>query len=204
MTETIDRTRHRVAQRTRAMGFPARHVQAIEYQTLEITAKQLAAWYEIWPAVKRGGVVYFFGDRGVGKTALMSAIGFKWMECLDHGVATYKGQPRYWTARDLFDSQLMWMSGSKESESPVSIAERAGLLVIDELGEARFTEYQTTELSAIVDKRYNNALPTILVSNQDRRGIIERGLSPSVIDRVNDGGVTVDASDWKNMRKSDT
>jgi DNA replication protein DnaC len=202
MNPTIDRDRLRIGQRTRAMGFPKRHVEAIEYQTREITAKQLAAWYDLWPAIKRGATSYFYGRRGVGKTALMSAIGFKWMECIDHGVATYRGSPRYWTARDLFDQQLAWMDSTKDREAPIALAERAGLLVIDEIGEARFTAYQTTELSAIVDKRYGNALPTVLVSNQTPQAICGLGLSPSVIDRVKDGGVFLDASDWENMREA--
>lgn len=198
----IDQDRLRNAQRTRECGFPRLHCDDYGYRRLTPTSTQRDGYAKLWSSVKDRALVYFYGGFGVGKTLLATGVGFQWMgmydrENLPDGLSGY---PRYWNARDLFEDMEEWRRGDQERGSPIKLAERVGLLILDELGQSRFTEYQSTEIGAIVDKRLTEGKPTILIANESPDKIVRLGLSPRVIDRTKQGGRVIDASRWKNQR----
>jgi DNA replication protein DnaC/putative replication protein len=206
MTATaINQHRLRIAQRAAQCGFPRRHCDELGYERAAITREQEAGWKRLWHAIRSGGTVYFYGGFGVGKTILAAAVAFHWIDKRDRNQlpANVKGLPRYWTARQLFDEQLAWQKANTDRESPVKLAERVGFLVIDELGQSRFTDFQSTEISGIVDTRYTNRRPTLLIANESPQAIAKLGLSPLVLDRTREGGAVIDASGWPNMRRQE-
>ncbi len=81
------------------------------------------------------------------------------------------------------------------------ISELAGadLLVIDEIGAQRGSEYEIGLLHEVIDKRYQLVLPTVIISNllvDDLKGYIgERAL-----DRLRQGGGKAVGFTWASAR----
>jgi len=66
-----------------------------------------------------------------------------------------------------------------------------GLLVIDEFQERSETEWENRMISTILDRRYADNLPTILIANLKINDLRNK-ISDSVISRANEcGGVVV-------------
>lgn len=67
------------------------------------------------------------------------------------------------------------------------------ILIIDDIGKQKLTEYQLTNLFEIIDYRSSNLMPTIFTSNYGGMGLLERltpdgsdkSTSGSIIDRIN-------------------
>lgn len=201
---TIDRERLRIAQRTAECGFPRQHCNEYGYRRFTPTSTQRDGYMSLWSQIRSGGLVYFYGGFGVGKTLLATGAGFQWMGLHDRGKMPegISGYPKYRNARDLFDEQIAWQRGDMSQESPVKKAERVGLLVIDELGLSRFTDFQSTEIASIVLRRFTDGKPTVLIANEKPEDIVDLGLSPLVLDRTKERGRVINAARWKNMRDS--
>jgi len=197
--------RARAARIARTKGFPRRQVEAIEVGRHKTTRQQAGAWSDIHDPILLGGLVYMHGPRGVGKTFMACGLGIVWNE-REHDYPS-TGYARYTTAADFFGSLVSWQQDRPKNPytdqpepSPLEVVKDAGLLVIDELGEIKYSEFQTTTLSSLVDHRYTEHRPTLLISNQTPREIKRLGMSLSVLDRIRDGGGVVSCEGWKNMR----
>lgn len=127
------------------------------YKTLDdykpITEKQ----HEYLDAVKqliaeRRGKIITLGGNGTGKT-MLGAIAVKEM-C--GGIFTM-----HELARDLRDCMKSGMSEKQAEEYFINLP----LLVIDEIGRTKGSEYELNELSFILDKRHTRNLPVIILSN---------------------------------------
>jgi len=73
------------------------------------------------------------------------------------------------------------------------------LLVIDEVGAQKGSEYELGLLHSVVDKRYQAVLPTILVSNLDTAGLT-KFIGERAIDRLRQGGGKAVGFTWSSMR----
>lgn len=74
------------------------------------------------------------------------------------------------------------------------------LLIIDEVGMQFNSEMEKLLIFDIIDGRYQNMLPTVLISNLDVDGITNV-IGARCMDRLRDGGGSVIAFDWESARK---
>jgi DNA replication protein DnaC len=160
-------------------------------------------------ATNAGGITILYGGYGTGKTRMaweiarahkskrpnISIGGVGWT------VATKKRPMVYTTAMNLFTSiKSTYSSNSEKSEKEV-ISEycEAALLVIDEVQVRSETKFEDDKLTTIIDARYMDGMPTILISNYTWERLAST-LSPAVIDRFDENGVKL-VFDWESFRK---
>ena len=106
----------------------------------------------------------------------------------------------YTTAMNLFSTiKSTYTEGSEKSEREV-IKDYcdAALLVIDEVQVRGETKFEDDKLTAIIDARYLDNMPTILISNYTFEKLSST-LSPAVMDRFNENGEAL-AFNWESFR----
>lgn len=115
---------------------------------------------------KRGTGLIFSGLPGTGKSHLASAI-------LQGIMPKYNGM--YTTCMGIIRSvRGTWRRDSESSETEVlNSYSHVALLVIDEIGVQYGTDGEQTILFDILDRRYRNMMPTILLTNQAKKGFKE-------------------------------
>lgn len=180
-------------------GFPVLHVQAVLNRMEKLSPDRLDAYKRALDAIKRRGLVLMWGDRGVGKTFVATLLGAQWFRSDMYG---RYGACRYWTVTDLMDAQKSWF-GRKTGEfgpiaEPLLIARDCGLLVLDELNEARDSAFDSDSLVKVIDARYRQARPTVILTNL-KPELFVGVLGASVVDRTKDRGAVIKC-DWDNYR----
>ena len=122
------------------------------------------------------------GDMGTGKTHIAAAIA---NYLLNQGTAVI-----CMTERNLFSKIRATYAKSRswgadgESESEIRhVYETVPLLIIDDLGKEKASEWTISTLYAIIDGRYDRAMPTIVTTNYETQPLIER-ISPSSGDKT--------------------
>ena len=125
----------------------------------QVTATEYCDNYTSNIPAGRGLII--IGPTGTGKTSLAIAV--------LNGIAsrvrgqkhrlTYNSFAKFITAHDLFDL-------ARDFDNPAHIQHRnIKLLIIDDIGATRLTNYAQSELAALLDHRYASYLPTIVTTN---------------------------------------
>jgi DNA replication protein DnaC len=93
--------------------------------------------------------------------------------------------------------------GSATSEKDVlAKPARAGLLVIDEYQERGESEWENRIISNLIDRRYAERKPTILIANMSREQM-GAALGASICDRVRECGRPI-IFNWSSYRANET
>lgn len=121
---------------------------------LQVAQDYVANWTE---NLEDGKGLYFVGPVGTGKTML--AVGIMWELMRKYKVATL-----FTTAPDLLDNMRKDI-GADNDDDYIESVKRAELLVMDDLGAERLTEWSEERLFVIVNHRYREGLPTIFTTN---------------------------------------
>lgn len=171
----------------RASGVSKRHRQAVEGGlSLESwPIEQQAAVTRAIELVRKGGMVALLGPFGTGKTQLAA-----W---LCYGVCVSMGRPsRYYRFADLLAEarKEAYSDGGSDAEV-VKRLSRLGLLVLDELHYRRWTADESLWLSRILDHRYGEVAPTVVIANQTPEEF-QKAMDPAVIDRMRECGAVVE------------
>lgn len=141
--------------------------------------------------LRRGSSLIFSGAAGTGKSHLAAAVLQAILPRHVGAYMTFMGMIRL--------IRETWHPSATRRESEV-IAELGSLplLVIDEIGVQYGTEAEHTLLFEVMDRRYRDQKPTILMTNQDRDGF-KRFVGDRVYDRMTEVARWV-TFDWASYR----
>ena len=141
--------------------------------------------------LRDGTTVVFSGKPGTGKSHLAIAAA---MIVMNTGTALYLN------ALDLVRMvRDTWRRDSEMTESAVlHELSTVSLLVIDEIGVQYGTEGEQVILFDVLNRRYRDLMPTILLTNLGAKGMKEF-LGERSFDRLREGGIWV-AFDWESHR----
>lgn len=142
--------------------------------------------------INAGTFMVLGGERGTGKSHLAIAAAQQVMQ---------RGTAMYARAADLIRRvRSTWRRDSDQSEEEVLALLSTGidLLVIDEVGMQRGTEDEQIILFDILDRRYADLRPTILLTNLEGKEFAEF-LGPRIMDRLRERAVFVPFK-WESYR----
>ncbi len=135
------------------------------------------------------------GSVGTGKTMLAS--------CLVNSVTEqYRSPARLIKLIDMIRAlKETWRKDSEKTESRViEILSNIPMLIIDEVGMSFDSDTEKMFIFDVIDGRYQNKLPTVIISNLNIEGI-KNSMGERVVDRLRDGGGVLIGCDWPSMRK---
>lgn len=153
-------------------------------------------------AVAAGGIIALVGDRGTGKTQ----IGVE----LIRSATLYHLPPYhcvYTRAAELYGALRDDMRADKANEAKAIAAwVKPWLLVIDEAHERNAnSDFEPRALNLILDKRYGELRPTVIIANVDgatdieQAGAFRRLIGETIFDRLSETG-GIRCCNWKSFR----
>lgn len=159
----------------------------------QIAAKQKAEQFADEVIGGGSGCLIMVGNVGAGKTMLSTAIADKVINAGKRCAVIKVGE----LIRDIKDS---WRRDSEQSESDIiDYHSKVSLLILDEVGVQYGSDTEKMMIFEIIDGRYQNVKPTVLVSNLDVEGV-KQCIGERVYDRLRDDGGKVIAFTWPSMR----
>jgi DNA replication protein DnaC len=143
-------------------------------------------------SLKSGRGLVFLGQPGTGKSHLAAAILMSMVQ--RHAVLYTTCMRMIRTVRDT------WRRDSERSEREVlnMLSVEVDLLVIDEVGVQYGTDGEKTILFEVLDRRYSELRPTILLTNQDAAGLTE-AVGDRIADRLRESSAFV-LFQWPSYR----
>lgn len=145
---------------------------------------------------KAGRCLLLLGNVGTGKTHLATAIA-------NHIMRATTATAVYRTVGGI----LQHIKGSYDRESEYSEAQafaaytKPSLLIIDEVGATKPTEFELATLFNIINGRYEEQLPTVVISNLPA-GELSGALGERCVDRLREGGGIAVGFDWQSARRA--
>ena len=152
------------------------------------------AYSDSWKEVlEHGTCLIFSGQAGTGKTHLACAIA---NSLIGQGVSSL-----FTTVSDAMRSiKRTYGSDSTMSEGQAIAAfVDPQLLILDEVGGSKGTDYEMQLMFDIINKRYENSRPTIIMTNLDPIALREH-LGERITDRLREGGGKLIAFNWESYR----
>ena len=152
-------------------------------------AQEYAADFE--SNYKSGKSLVFSGMPGTGKSHLATAVLQALMPRHCGLYVTCMGVIRH--------VRGTWRKDSEQSESAVlDIYGRVPLLVLDEIGVQYGTDGEQTILFDVLDRRYRDMMPSIFLTNQDKKGL-KQFIGERTFDRLTETSRWI-AFDWASYR----
>jgi len=165
------------------------HPQADAQRIALEFAKDFAHNFEV--TLQYGRSALFVGSTGTGKTMLAVAIA--------NHIRSRGRTVRYSTVQDLAQSvKNSWaVQGAKSAN--LSDYTDCDLLILDEIGVQHGSEFERNLIFGILNDRYNNQRPYILISNLTQ-DLAAEYLGERVIGRMREDGGTVITFAWASYR----
>lgn len=136
----------------------------------------------------------FCGKPGTGKTHLACGVALEWIN---------SGRPAIFSTvlAAIRSIKATYNRNSETTEdAAIRVLTDVDLLVMDEIGVQLGTEHEKMLVFEIINERYQNMRPTILISNLTQSELTEY-LGDRVMDRFRESGAVV-AFDWGSYRGS--
>lgn len=144
--------------------------------------------------LKTGGSMIFNGSCGTGKTHLACSIA---NFIVEHNL----GDCLYTKVYDLTnDVKSSWSDINLNEKEIIKYYCSPDLLIIDEVGVQYGSESEQLILFRILNSRYEDLKPTMIISNLNESGLT-KFLSEPIVDRMYEGGGGMVAFDWDSHRK---
>jgi len=183
-----------IAKSLRKWGFPTRHIQNLD----KMTGEGLSCARDKSGKILAGdAIIVLCGARGPGKTQIATfwAAELLKLEKKARGSRYYKAHDLLCLIRQQFDDDRNLKGSAREV---LTRSKKISLLVIDEWSELSGTEWEMRTMTNIIDHRYDNLLPTVIITNHAPREAIE-AIGKSIWSRAEEtGGIVV--CDWKSYR----
>lgn len=147
-------------------------------------------------AVRRTGrSAIFLGKPGTGKTHLAAGIAQHVMRVHDASVLFVTAARMVRMVKDT------WTRGASRSESEV-VASMVfpDLLVIEEVGVQQGTEFERNVLFDVLNERYEQRKPSLLLGNCTLDELSSRYVGERVVDRLREDGGVVVPFNWESLR----
>ncbi len=154
-------------QRTYLESLPSRY-RAYRFDALERRDGNAEA-FDAGTGLEPSQMLYLWGNPGNGKSHLACAIGFRLLESASvvfWNVAALLARLRDGVAHDLPRPNLT----------------APGVLILDDLGKVKTSEFVYETLYACLESRWSNAKTTILTANH-KPGVVADRLTPASLDR---------------------
>ena len=202
----------------REFSFGARHME--KFDTLSAEDEWHGAYKAAWASVWQGGMPVLLGNRGTGKTQIACELARSMSFLLSFAIAfnerhsgsaspavmkSYKGQaPSYCLAADIGmhvreSYQKKEGGGAASTKKALERFQHPILLVIDEVQEQLESTHDRQMLTRVIDSRYANELPTVLIGNCTPDSLLGF-VGASVYDRCYDGGCLIECN-WQSFRR---
>jgi len=143
-----------------------------------------------------GRCLLLLGNAGTGKTHLAAAIA-------NHIMRNSAATVVYRTLGGI----LQYIKGSYDKASEYSEAQafasliEPSLLIIDEIGATKATEFELATLFQIINGRYEEQLPTIVISNLPSKEL-PGAMGERCVDRLREGGGVAVGFNWLSARST--
>ncbi len=145
-------------------------------------------------ALTTGRSAVFIGKPGTGKTHLAIGIGLRIMHRDGRSVLFST------VMRTIRRVRNTWGRNAEESETEaIAVFTKPDLLILDEVGIQYGSEAEQLLIFDIINDRYENHRPTLLLSNLDLAGV-RAYLGERVYDRLREDGGEVVVFDWESHR----
>lgn len=143
-----------------------------------------------------GRCMLLLGKPGTGKTHLAVAIA-------NHLIANTEATAVYRTIGSVLQAirETFGQRGDQSEAGIIKSLTGPSLLVLDEIGASKETpsDFELTTLFAIINGRYENLQPTIIVSNLGAKEL-PGAIGERCADRLREGGVIVLPFNWESQR----
>jgi DNA replication protein DnaC len=108
------------------------------------------------------------GGPGVGKTHLAAALTWELL------IKGRRYPVDFWSVVDLVELAKAVYDDDRDAKERMTEMGEIPLLVIDDLGQERPTEWSRELIFTLISKRHNNVLPTIITMNLDAQQVADR------------------------------
>ena len=142
--------------------------------------------------LEAGTSLVFVGTYGAGKTHLACSIA---QEIMKKGYSALYVN----TSKALRKVKDTWNGGGEREQEAMNYFIRPDLLILDEIGLQHGSEAEKIILFEILNERYMQCKPTILISNLDIKDLKEY-ITERVIDRMRENGGQKIVFDWESNR----
>ena len=159
-------------------------------QSLSVCKSYYDNFYDI---KNTGSSLFLCGNFGTGKTHLAIAI-------LNELIKSETGSGKYTTTlRMIRDIRSSYRGGKYSEQEIIDRYVNYPLLILDEIGVQFGTEGEKILLFEVINGRYENYKPSILISNLSIKGI-ENYLGERAIDRLKSKSGSLVVMDWESFR----
>ncbi|MBU6149812.1 MAG: ATP-binding protein [Chloroflexi bacterium] len=179
--------------------FPLRHAETVfkpEHCTPEFDeVAQLT--------IHGNGIVAMIGPRGTGKTQIATWAAEYFVDYVNESGGFRTDTPVFYTtAIELFTT----LRADQHNPQTANRFVQYPLLVIDEIQERGETDFEDRMLTQIIDRRYANMRPTLIIGNL-KPDQLASSLGRSIVDRIRETGkvIVVDGQSYRgNAQNSST
>lgn len=151
-------------------------------------------------AVENDESVLIYGPCGTGKTHLAIGLAKKWATFntveFEGKKVIRKGEVQFMPAVEFFLELKQTFNGEGSEEEIIKHYASSGLLVIDDLGSEKISDWSRQMLYVLIDRRYRNCRQTIITTNLTPKNISEK-IDDRIMSRISEMGriVKLDGED---------